>query len=196
MAPKHLHLFLRISLFFFPFLSLSLWLDWLSCTQPSDACEPVREDRLPYSRARARARTHTHTHTHTHRHTHTLSDWIMHRCKLSSTYSHTHSTLNTHTHTHTHPSQQQVSYSSLNMKRCVWCYVNFMSFCVVLRILWGCCSLWKHPPCCYLKCIIAVLCFASFCKDACITGAHTRPLQWGFFLSSFLLCQRFHCPKK
>lgn len=69
MAPKHLHLFLRIYLFFFPFFSLSLWLDWLSCTQPSAACVPVREDRLPHTHALTESCTGAHSHPLIHTHT-------------------------------------------------------------------------------------------------------------------------------
>jgi len=131
MAPKHLHLFLRISLFFFPFLSLSLWLDWLSCTQPSDACEPVRKDRLPYSRARTH--THTHTHTHTDTHTHSLTE----SCTGANSHPpiHTHTPHLTHTHTHTHT---QVS------SRCLTHHWIWKDVYGVMSILWVFVLFWEY----------------------------------------------------
>lgn len=140
MAPKYLHLLLRISLFFSPSLSLSLWLDWLSRTQPSAACEPVREDRLPHIHTHTLRLNHAQVHTLIHLFTHTLDLIHTHPFEVSSRCL-THHWIWKDVH---------------GVCPFVWVFVYFWEYYEVT--VYTSVSLWKHlekqtPPCCSSFCL-------------------------------------------
>lgn len=155
------------SLFLSYFLSVSQMLDWLICTQPSAVCEPVREDRLPYT------------------HTHTRSDWIMDRCTHSSAYS----------DTNTHTPDLILSSSRCLTLHSIWKDDHVVSICMFLKEgdLWECDEvtlstffcLWTHlekqTPSCILCCccfmlslFLNSLLYMDLCKHGHIIGALTR----------------------